>query len=99
MPGIAYFIVTRRRMLAASPSSLPHAEAVDGPAIEDVWRGFEQAFLTRCEELAAGEVKAACVAAEGQDPPDQSKLVGDKLVLAPPCQYCEFQGLCGERCS
>ncbi len=86
---IGYYII-RDQALVVRGEGFPHAETVDGPAPEEIWRGVHQALDERFEQLRKGLIVDTCAAVEGNEPPDSSSLIDGKLVLAPQMKYSEF---------
>jgi len=92
-PHVGYFIVRDQRLLGIAGGPYPDHDAIEGPPPEQVWRAFVVATRGRTAELDAGEVHVPGVS--GGDAPARGRLEGDTVRLPAPCDYCEYDALCG----
>lgn len=95
--SVAFFVLSRGRIITTDPALGSRAEPVDGPSHTETWLALERAFDARREELGRGVVLATANPddlGEGV-PPDDSVAADGAVVLAPKCQWCEYGGLCG----
>ena len=97
-PAIGYFIINRAQLLIDREGCLPHGEVAEGPRPREVWSATERAVAVRLQQLGAGQVIAGCAAEGDQKPPDKSSLVEGELILTPPCNFCDYQAICGGGC-
>jgi hypothetical protein len=67
---------------------------VGGPSTAETWAAARAGVAARAEHLAAGVVEASGVGSD-DEVPAESGIEGDTLVVAPPCRWCDFAGLCG----
>jgi hypothetical protein len=84
----AYFILDRQTLMSTEPAAFPGAEAVKGPSMQDTWKLFEQAYMTRIAQLGKGIVTAEGVPFDGES-------VELALQVEAPCRFCEYGGICG----
>lgn len=95
-PPVGYFIISSQRLMCGVNARLTDCELVEGPSPQETWDGIMRAFHDVWRQLNQGTVTAACSKTDAYEPPQKSALASGSLVLAPPCKYCKFQGLCGE---
>jgi hypothetical protein len=95
--SVAFFVLSRGRIITTEPALGSRAEAVNGPSHTETWLGVERAFDARREELGRGFVLATANPDElGEGvPADDSVAADGSVLLAPKCQWCEYGGLCG----
>jgi hypothetical protein len=95
--SVAFFVLSRGRIVTTDPGLGSRAEAVDGPSHAETWLALERAFDARREELGRGVVLATANPDElGEGVPTEDSVAPDGVVvLAPKCQWCEYGGLCG----
>jgi ATP-dependent helicase/nuclease subunit B len=91
----AYFIISRQKILTTDSIHFKTEYAVEGPPLQATWEAFEKAYEARFEELKAGRVCAPAVEEEDAGLPENSEIAEGKLVLPPPCMFCDFGKLCG----
>lgn len=96
-PATAYFILRDQRLLTTASGVFKDAEVLLGPSAELTWKALEAAHQAAWATLLEGTVTSAGVlVAERDERIEQSSLTEDGgLQLAPPCRFCEFDGLCG----
>lgn len=94
-PGVAYFILGAQQLLAGPDAglatSLPGVQTPGPHRAVDTWRGALAALEVRLGELARGELHAPG-AAGGET---RSRLEAGWLHLAPACDHCELERVCG----
>ena len=95
--AVAFFVLSRRRIITTHPEMGSRAEVIEGPSPSDTWVALERAFDGRKEELARGIVLATANPDEHDAGIFSDDSVGPDgaLRLAPKCQWCEYGGLCG----
>jgi hypothetical protein len=91
----AYFIISRQKILTTDSIHFKTDYAVDGPSLQTTWEAFERAYEAGFAEIKAGRACAPAVEEEDAEPPDSSEIVDGKLVLPPPCIFCDYGKLCG----
>jgi hypothetical protein len=92
---VAYFILRTQQLLTTS--AFLRGERVEGPGPEATWSAVEGAASAAWERLRAGLVVAP------GNPDDAGEILPDadavdldgRLVLKPPCRFCDFGALCG----
>ena len=97
-PAVAYFLLCGREMLTTAEHTFPRANVVVGPTAEQTWNALSAATSRAWDELRAGTLEAPGVDPHGVaiDRRDiEDHVHGDRLVLAPPCGFCNFDPLCG----
>lgn len=94
-PPVAYLIMSAQRLFATDPVAFPGAEPVAGPGPEATWGALTKAHAAEWTRIERGELVATGVAAGDAEIPERSGVVGERLVLVPPCRFCSYQGLCG----
>ena len=90
-PEAAYFALRRQVLLGEPGCSLPNAEILGEVGVRDTWRGATRALAERLDELNRGDLAAP----GATDERPESRLEGDRLHLAPDCDYCNMHALCG----
>jgi ATP-dependent helicase/nuclease subunit B len=107
---VGYFILHRPELLASASHSsslasarrgpFPNATTVNGPALSETWDAAGRSLRAQREQLDAGEVIAAGNPDErGEGVVKTSALGDDKLLsVKAPCEYCEYDLLCGKAC-
>jgi len=94
---VGYFTLEDGALLVTRPGLFEKARVVEGPEPDQTWHGLEQAVRVRHRELAEGRLESpANPGPDGETGADQDGLVEGRLVLAPPCRWCEFTVLCGQ---
>ena len=95
--SVAFFVLSRGRILTTDPGLGGRAEAVDGPSHAETWLALERAFEAREEELGRGVLLATANPDELGEGVVADDSVGSDgaIVLAPKCHWCEYGGLCG----
>ncbi len=94
LPGVAYLTVRDQRLIAPRGTRLVSAEEIGTHTVTDMLEAVHRALEVRIQELA--ERKLAAPGAGGASLV-RSRIVDGALRLAPPCQYCDFDTLCGRR--
>ncbi|MFT5473932.1 MAG: ATP-dependent helicase/nuclease subunit B [Kiritimatiellia bacterium] len=96
LPG-AYYICREGRFLTTDSSAFQNANALPGPGPAETWEAFGNAYAARMQEMAQGSATATGVEDEnGNGPPKNEQILDGRTVLKPPCQFCEYHGLCGK---
>ncbi len=97
LPG-AYYILESRSLITAHPTAFPGAEVVPGPQLETILQGLEQAHAERRKELKSKQVIATALGEDEDSVPPKSDglLENGSLGVAPPCNFCDYAGLCGQ---
>ncbi len=95
-PPVAYFILSEQRVLTTAPGAFPGAEPVPGPDPGATWALFESAHAERRQQLDEGVLQAGGLPdPAGNEPPKETAVVQDRLVVQPPCTFCDLGALCG----
>jgi len=96
-PSVAFFVLSRGRILTTDPRLGVRAENIDGPSHAETWLALERAFEVRKEELALGVLLATANPDEFGEGVAAGDAVGadGALVLVPKCHWCAYGGLCG----
>lgn len=92
-PGVAYLSLRTQRVFAARATQLPGALTPTEHSVDDMLAGLLAALGRREVELRAGQFAAPGAVDVGP----RSQLSEGILELAPSCEYCAFDGLCGRR--
>jgi hypothetical protein len=93
---VAYFILSEQRVLTTAPASFPGAEPVAGPDPGATWALFQSAHAERRGQVEQGVLQAGGLPdAAGIAPPKETAVVQGRLVVQPPCTFCELGALCG----
>ncbi len=97
MPGVAYFIVSERRLLVPQSVDLEGAEVqASSPPQESVWQAFRETYERVWQSVRDGEIVATGVPGEdGETSPSSNRFTGESLTLAPSCRFCDYGWLCG----
>ena len=93
-PGLAYYILEDQTFLTTDCNHFPGGELVKTPPIEEVWQAFEATF-----NEAWQVVKNGIVLCPGNGDEVESRLEDDRLIIEPPCRFCDYDVLCGRRFS
>jgi ATP-dependent helicase/nuclease subunit B len=93
-PQAAYFIIDSCRLLSVDDRLSKHGERVSGPGLKNTWDAAERVCERNWAELFKGSVGAP--GADAENVSKKSQLMEDNFVaLAPPCNYCDYEVLCG----
>ena len=102
----AFFIISLQRLLTTTAEAFGAEFRIDGPDLAASWEAFAAAYDARFGEFAMG----AAASPGGLDEPytkgekekktDGKKsieagILGGRLVLPPPCRFCDYGRLCG----
>jgi hypothetical protein len=95
-PPVAYFIIRENRLLSTDKKAFTEAEEVKGPKPAVIWEALVKAFEEVSGALKAGTVSSGV----GYEPLrksgiDMGSIRDGRLVLPPPCFFCDFGSLCG----
>jgi RecB family exonuclease len=94
LPGVAYLTLRDQRLLATRGSGLATADEIATHTVEEMLGAIQRGLEVRIGELA--DQRLAAPGAGGEDAA-RSRIVDGVLRLAPPCQHCDFDALCGRR--
>lgn len=96
-PAVAFFILRSQRMMALQPTKLKDAEPIEGPSAETTWKAFEQSVAVQRDQIGEGRIVAPGVPDEdGEGVPRNSHVdEGGRIVVQPPCRFCDLGFLCG----
>ena len=94
LPGVAYLTLRKQRLLVPRGSGLPTADEIGTHTIEDMLDAVQRALEVRMVELADQRLVAP---GAGGEEATRSRIIDGTLRLAPPCQHCDFDALCGRR--
>ncbi len=94
LPGAAYLTLRDHRLLAVRGSGLATAEELGMHTVEDMLDAVQRVLEARIGELA--DHRLAAPGAGGEEV-TRSRIVDGAMRLAPPCQYCDYDVLCGRR--
>jgi hypothetical protein len=92
-PEVAYLTLQRQELLGQLGSRLPGVKSLGTTTAHDTWTGAAASLATRRAELTAGVLVAP--AADGTEV--ASQLLGGRLTIEPPCGYCSYTAICGQR--
>lgn len=95
-PPVAYYIIWENRLLATDKKAFPEAEEVKGPKPSVIWEALVKAFEEVSRAIKEGTVSSGI----GYEPLrksgiDMGSIQDGRLVLPPPCVFCDFFDLCG----
>lgn len=93
-PPAAYFMLKQRRLLAVDSEAFPARARVAGSGLEAVWDAVLAARARLLGELSSGHVVATGV---GEAAPGAGGADTGELALEPPCRFCRYGRLCGQR--
>ena len=93
-PPAAYFMMKQRRLLAVDSEAFPARARIAGNSLETVWDAVLAARARLLDELSSGRVVATGV--EDAAPGTGDAATGE-LTLEPPCRFCRYGRLCGQR--
>lgn len=94
LPSVAYLTLRDQRLLATRGSGLAIAEEMGSHTVGEMLGAVERALEIRIHELSDQRLTAP---GAGVEDAGRSRIVDGMLRLAPPCQYCDLDGLCGRR--
>lgn len=96
-PPVGYFVMDAQRLLTTQPEAFVHAEPVSGPSPEETWRLVEATHAEEWRAIAEGRIAArGVVTSDDQKVPKEPRVEDGRLVLQPPCIWCEYGALCGQ---
>lgn len=93
-PELAYYTLEDQTFLTTDPNHFSRGEEVESPPVEEVWQIFVKTFNEAWQVLKSG-----LVLCPGNDEEVESRLDDDRIVLEPPCRFCDYDVLCGRRFS
>jgi hypothetical protein len=95
-PPVGYFVMEAQRLLTTQPDAFHDAEPVEGPPPEETWRLVEATHAHEWRSVAGGRLEARGVAGDdGGKLPRESSVEDGRLVVPPPCEWCDYAALCG----
>ncbi len=95
-PALAFYILRSQRLMTNEHGALPNAEPAVGASGDETWLALHAAVRGRQSQLKAGVLEASAVSGpDGEEPPKRDELVDGRLVLRPPCGFCDYAWLCG----
>jgi hypothetical protein len=96
VPPVGYFVMESQRLMSTQPDAFPHGERVEGPPPEETWRLMEETHAGEWQVVQAGRLAARGVVVEDDEKPRKDPAVVDgRIVLPPPCDWCDYAALCG----
>ncbi len=98
LPAAAYFMLKQGRLLAVDAAPFPEQFQIGGSELASVWDAILAVRRRTLGELAAGSVVATGVEpddAHSQAP--EPAPAEERIVVAPPCRFCAYGRLCGQR--
>ncbi len=97
-PPVAYFVLAEQRLYTTDPTRFERGIFIDGAGPEATWLLLKNAWEERWAEVQAGQVQASGnPILNGEPPPDVSKVIDGKLVIAPGCGFCDYGTVCGKK--
>lgn len=95
-PPYGYFIFYDQMLLSTDTDYFSAADPVDGPGPEETFRAWESAATAQRRQLDDGRLAApGNPDSDGRIHPDENAVVEGRVVLEPPCHWCDFKVLCG----
>jgi len=91
-PELAYYTLEDQTFLTTDPIHFPNGEEVEIQPSDDVWQAFEDTFNEAWQVLNSG-----LVTCPGNGDEVESRLEDGRLILEPPCRFCDYDVLCGRR--
>ena len=92
-PPVAYYMIRENRMLTTDKKAFPKAEPIDGPGPSVPWAALQKAYAEIAKAIKGGTVLAP-VEYKKKPGGDPGKIEDGRLLLPPPCFYCDFECLC-----
>lgn len=94
LPGVAYLTLRDHRLLSTRGSGLATADEMGTHTVEEMLDAVQRVIEARIGELSDQRLTAP---GAGGEEVSRSRIVDGAMRLAPPCQYCDYDGLCGRR--
>jgi hypothetical protein len=96
-PAVAFFVLEAGRILTTDAYLPPPTERIRGPSHTEVWRTLESAFDKTWTAVERGSLTApGNPDGNGEISPEKDSVSEDgRLILSPPCNWCDYSGLCG----
>jgi len=91
-PELAYFTLEDQTLMTTDALHFTHADVVSAPDTDFIWQAIEKSFEDSWDFLNKGNIKCP-----GNGEQVQGRLEGDRLILEPPCRFCDYDVLCGNR--
>jgi ATP-dependent helicase/nuclease subunit B len=97
LPAVAYFVLKTQQLLTTAAGIFLDVERIEGRTVDQTWAAFEVAHDTVRQDFLAGDLVApGNPDDEGNVYPEEEEIAEDgRLVLMPPCRFCELSVLCG----
>jgi len=92
-PQLAYYTLEDQALLTTDLRSFPLGEEAVVPETNEIFQIFEQTFTAAWDGVRSGVL--FCPGNNGED--IESRVEEGKLILEPPCRFCEYEILCGRR--
>ncbi|MGD9947657.1 MAG: PD-(D/E)XK nuclease family protein [Desulfobulbus sp.] len=92
-PQLAYYTLEDQTLLTTDLRSFPLGEEAVVPETKEIFQIFEETFTANWEVVKSGTL--LCPGNNGED--IESRVEEGKLILEPPCRFCEYEVLCGRR--
>ncbi len=93
----AGYVILGSQQLLVVGEALQGAQRIQGPALDDTWGATQKAVVTARVPLAAGTVVVAGIKSEQEMAPTRTSVQGGRLVVVPPCEFCDLSVVCGRR--
>lgn len=91
-PELAYYILQDQSLITTNPFHFNHADVVDSPEIDIIWTAIEKSF-----EHYWGLLKKGKIECPGKEEEIESRVEKGRLTLEPPCRFCDYEVLCGNK--
>lgn len=93
-PELAYYTLEDQTFITTDPKHFFNGDHVETPNIDEVWKAFFSTFQDVWAVLDTGLVPCP-----GNDEDVKSGFEAGRLILEPPCRFCDYDILCGRRFS
>ena len=91
-PELAYFTIEDQTLMTTDALNFTHADVVNAPDTDFIWQAVEKSFEDSWNFLNKGNVKCP-----GNGEKVQGRLENDRLIVEPPCRFCDYDVLCGNK--
>ena len=92
-PQLAYYTLEDQALLTTDLRSFPLGEEAVVPETEEIFQIFEETFIATWDAVRSGTL--LCPGNNDED--IESRVEEGKLILEPPCRFCEYVVLCGRK--
>lgn len=90
---VGYYMLRQQRLIHCGNAAVTVGQQVSGASLEDVWHRAETEY-----ELAVSRLSSGIMTAVAISPVDESTAeVTGSFVKEPPCKFCDFGTICGQR--